>query len=175
MHRPANWPRSSLGSSGWPSGHVGNRRFWPGFGQFHDSRPDLSALDNEFTHRNGQLESPGPATTGVDVQNAISFFDQGLVRMARNNDLHACGMRLDVELRKIVDDVDECAPDSNHLRFRQMGCPPLPVIVTSDGNQRRHGGKLIENLGRSDVSAMNDVIAADCECSRFSPHEPMCI
>jgi hypothetical protein len=162
--------------SGWPSGHLGKGLLGAtALGQFYDSRADLGALDNEFGHGNGQLKSPGPATTRVDVQNSIAFFDQGPMRMARNNHLHAHGMRLDVELRKIVDDVEECASDSNHLRFRQVGCPHLPVIIASDGNQRRQGGKLIENLGRPDVSAMNDVIAADCECSRFSPHESVCV
>ena len=141
--------------------------------QFYGPRAEPGAIDDEFTHRNGQLKSPGSATSRVDVQNAIPFFDQRFVGVARHNHLHTCGMRLDVELRKIVDDVDERASDSNHLSFRQMGCPRLRVIIASDGNERRHGGKLIENLGRPDVSTMNDVIAADCECPRFSPHEPV--
>src|SRR5882724_8009042 len=54
-----------------------------------------------------------------------------------------------------------------------MRRPLLRVIVAPDGKQRRHGGKLIENLGRPDVSAMNDVIAADGECPRFGSHQPM--
>jgi hypothetical protein len=142
-------------------------------GQFDGPRADLGALDDEFTHRNGQLKSPGPATSGVYVQNAIPFFDQRFVRVARNNHLHTCGMRLDVELRKIVDDVDERASDSNYLSFRQMGCPSLRVIIASDGDERRQGSKLVENLGRPDVSTMNNVIAADRERPRVSPHEPV--
>jgi len=95
--------------------------------------------------------------------------------MARNDHLHACGVRLEVELRKIVDDVDECASDANHLGFRQMSGPCLFVIVASDGDERRQRAKLIENLCRPDVPAMNDVIAADCKGSRLRSHEAVSV
>jgi len=145
------------------------------FNQFNGSRADLGTLNNEFTHGNWQLKSPGSATARVDIQNTIPFFDQRFVRMPRNNDLHTRGMRLDVELRKIVDDIDERAADSNHLGLRQMRCPRLGVIITFDGNERRHGGKLIENLRGPDVAAVNDVIAAHRECPRFGSHESVSV
>src|ERR1700731_3475978 len=56
-----------------------------------------------------------------------------------------------------------------------MCSPRLLVIVASDCNERRHGRQLIKNLGRPDVSAMNDVIAADGESPRFRSHQAVSV
>jgi hypothetical protein len=91
------------------------------------------------------------------------------MRMTGNDDTNPRGAGVDIELREIVDDVDEYVAYPDQLGLTQARRPRLRIIIASDGNQRSHGGEFLENLGPADVAAVDDVIAADEKCARLRP------
>jgi hypothetical protein len=80
--------------------------------------------------------------------------------VARHDHPHTGRGRLDVEHRKIMDDVQ---PDPAELEQRscwKRARPGRYVIVAAHRRDRRQGGQRLENRLISDVAAVHDVIAA---------------
>ena len=49
--------------------------------------------------------------------------------------------------------------------------PGLFIVVAADDNERGQGRKIVENPGRADVAAMDDVVATHQEGSRFGAEQ----
>ncbi len=95
--------------------------------------------------------------------------------MARHDDLNACGVRLHVELREIVDCIDEDLADLNELGLAEARRPRPAVVVASHCGNRRDGRERLEHAGIAEVAAVNDAVAALEELDCLGTQETMCV
>ena len=72
-----------------------------------------------------------------------------------------------------MQDVDRYAGQLEHLGLRE---PPRPCLLIDIPANGRHGcnlSKLIENLGRSHITGMNDALGPAQSCDSFWPKQPV--
>jgi hypothetical protein len=133
------------------------RRFAPRPGRVH----------GQFGGRDGQAESARAGASRVDVQHPVALLDRGPVRVAGDDDLHARGDGLEVDLGKVVDHVDEDPAEAKELAFAQAGGPGAAIVVAAHGRDRGDGAKGLQHRGVADVAAVDDVVAAPEEGEDF--------
>src|SRR5262245_19544001 len=79
--------------------------------ELNNPRVDRSVRDQQFGYGDGQLEPARPGTAGVHIEDAVAPLDQRLVGMPRYDDLEPGGDWIEVELRQIMQHVDEDIAD----------------------------------------------------------------
>ena len=87
--------------------------------------------------------------------------------MPGDYDFESRDLRLQIEFRKIVQHEDGNAAEFNDFRLRQSARPGIPVDIAADCTHRRNGCEVLENLGRADISRVNDVLRALQGSARF--------
>ena len=80
--------------------------------------------------------------------------------MAGDHDFESRHLRLQIEFRQIVQHEDGNDAEFDNFRLRQLARPGIPVYVAADRAHRRNGCEVLENLGRADISRVNDVLRA---------------
>jgi len=88
--------------------------------------------------------------------------------VAADYDCKSRGFRLELQLRKIVQDINRNAADFESFGLRQLLCPRTLVDVAAYGGDGSNCGELIDYLGGTDIPGMNDVIrlAQNLKCFR---------
>jgi hypothetical protein len=90
---------------------------------------DLLALDRELGRGDRQAKPARARASRVDVEDAVALLHRRAVRMPRDDDAHAGGARLDVDLREIVDRVDEDLAEADQLALAQALCPRAASLL----------------------------------------------
>ncbi len=78
--------------------------------------------------------------------------------VARDHDVEPGRCRLHIKLREIVQQVDGNAAKLDNVSVRQLTGPYSLVDVAADSSQGCDRGELRQNLGRTDVSGVQDVV-----------------
>lgn len=78
--------------------------------------------------------------------------------MAGNHDSEPCRFRPQIQLSKIVQNINGGAGEFDHFRLCQLARPWCFVDVAADGSDGRDDCELLENLGSANVSGVNDVV-----------------
>lgn len=88
--------------------------------------------------------------------------------MAGHYDLKSSRLRLQIELRQVVQHVDGNARELDALSRRQFARPSILIHVASDGGNRRDGFKFLKNLVRANVPRVDYVfrLAQRLQCFR---------
>jgi len=74
---------------------------------------------------------------------------------------HGCkagGLRLQIQLCQVVQDINRNAADLNYFGFGQRAGPCSFIDVAPNCGERRNGFQLIENFRLADVPCMDDVV-----------------
>jgi hypothetical protein len=116
----------------------------------------------ELQARDGdrQAEALCTGAAGVNVQDAVMPVGFGLVSVAADDDVEAGGFRVEVELFKIVQDVDRDILEFDDCRERKGRGPGLGVHVPANGEDGRDGFELVEDGRAADVTCVNDGLRA---------------
>ncbi len=119
-----------------------------------------AAVDQEFAARNRQLEAARSRTPGIHEQNAIAQARRRVVRVTVNDDAHLGGHRIDVDLREVMNRIDQDLFNAQEFGDGQTRCPRPSVIVAAN---RRDGGEITElgeQAGFAYIAGMHDRVAA---------------
>lgn len=100
--------------------------------QLYDSSGYRFARNDDLGNGYGKLKASRTRASRIDVENPRAFFDEGLVGVARHNNLNACCPWLYIELSKIVDCIDEDFANLNEFCFGQLLCPGTSIVVPSN-------------------------------------------
>ena len=111
----------------------------------------------------GQGEASGAGAAGVDIQDSITTVEFGLVSVAADDDVKAGSFGVEVELFKVVEDVDRDILEFDYSGKRNGTGPGFGVHVAANGEDGCDGFELIQDLGVADVTCVNDGLGV-CEC-----------
>src|SRR5205085_5413462 len=92
-----------------------------------DPGGDAPAFDRELGRRDRQAKPARARASRIDVEDAVALVDRRPVRVARDDDAHAGGARLDVDLGEIVDRVEEDLAEADELALAQALGPRAAV------------------------------------------------
>jgi hypothetical protein len=104
----------------------------------------------------GQGEASGAGAAGVDIQDTIMPVEFGFVSVAADDDVEAGSFGVEVELFKIVKDVDRDILELDYSGKRNGRCPGFGVHVAANGEDGCDGFELAQDLGVADVTCVND-------------------
>ena len=93
--------------------------------------------------------------------------------MAGDDDLASRSQRLQIEPRKIVQDVNGDARNLEEVGLRQLTSPSGLVDVATDRGHRGKRGELIKNFRAPNVTGVNDVLRASQRFQRFRSKQAM--
>ena len=96
-----------------------------------------------------------------------------LVRVAGDHDLDSGGNWIDIELRKIVNNIDENLAELDQFRFRQRVGPCAPVVVAAYYRDRRNTREFINDHRVADITGVDDEITAAQEVNRLRSEKVM--
>jgi hypothetical protein len=116
----------------------------------------------ELEARDGdrQAEALWTGAARIDVEDAIMPVGFEFVSVAADDDLEAGAFRVQVELRKIVQDVDRDILEFDDCRERKARGPGLGVHVAANSENGCYGFELVENGRTADVACVNDSLGA---------------
>ena len=153
--------RSAKVSPGWETAsyfahNAATRRTFTN--QAHESRPEHRfSVISSIASVTGSLNRRGPALPGLRIEHAVNRLDPCPVRVAGNDHVHSAGLRIEVEVMNIVQDVDGAAAEADRpgvgIARRAVG----GVHITPD---RDHGGdpaEVRDDLGPADVAGVDDM------------------
>jgi hypothetical protein len=99
--------------------------------------------------------------------------DDRLVRVAGHHDLDSGGNRIDIELRKIVNDMDANLTDLDQFRFRQRVGPCTPVVIAAHCRDRRNAREFVNDHRIADIAGVDDEITTAQEVDGLWPEKVM--
>ena len=85
------------------------------------------------------------------------------------------GNWIDIELRKIVNNIDENLAELDQFPFRQRVGPCAPVVVAAYYGDRRNAREFINDHRVADITGVDDEITAAQEVNRLRSEKVMCI
>ena len=135
----------------------------------------ISAVHRKPADRHRQFEAPRACAAGIEIQHAISRLLLRNVAVAGDHDSESRHLRLQIELRQIVQHEDGNAAEFDDFRLRQSARPHVFVDVAADRAHRRNGCQVLKNLGRADVSRVNNVLRALQSGERFRAKQSVSI
>mgnify|MGYP001248759752 CR=1 FL=1 len=121
---------------------------------------NLPLRENKLPYRDGQLESPWPRTSRIEIEHAPACLLLRYVAMPRDHDLESGYFWLEVKLRQVMKNVYGNACEFDGFSLRQCASPCAFVDITADGGDWRHFRELFQDVGVTNVSGMNDVLGA---------------
>ena len=141
--------------------------------QHNDFSRDLSRADPHPRHADRQLEPPRPRTARIEIERAVLHLLLRNVAVPRDHDPESRGLRLQIEPRQIVEDINRNPREFNNFRLRETSSPCALVDIAANRRHRRKRRKLLENLRRANVSCVNDVIRPAQRLQRFGTKQPV--
>jgi hypothetical protein len=130
-------------------------------------------LDDEPTYTHRKLESPRPRAAGIEVEHSVACLLLGNVAVPAHHHRKSSRLGLKVQLRQIVQHVDKNPTKFNRLRFRQPAGPPRFVYVAPHSGDRGNARKLFEDLSRTYVPGVNNVIRPAEGLEGRRPQQPV--
>lgn len=90
-----------------------------------------------------------------------------------DHDLESGSFRFQVELRKIVQDIDGNPADLDDFGLRQLARPCSLIDIAANRCDRRKGCERVENFGIAYVAGMNNALTSAQCLERFRPKQAM--
>ena len=126
-------------------------------------RAYFTICNDEPAQSHRKLKSTRTGAPGIEEDHPVPNFLLRHVAVPVNHDFDSCRLRLHIEPRQIMKNIDRNSAEFHHVSLRQLARPCLSVDVASYGRDRRNRAKFIENLSPSNIAAMNDVFGpAQC-------------
>ncbi|HEY6894210.1 MAG TPA: hypothetical protein VI258_08585, partial [Rhodanobacteraceae bacterium] len=117
-----------------------------------DLRHHTSACDVEMRDGDGQSKAAGTRASRVDVDDAVALAHERLVRVPGDDGTDASGVVRKVELREIVQNVDDTIFDGEREGFGKSLRPRTDVVVATHRAHGRERGEIVEDSLASDIA-----------------------
>lgn len=131
-----------------------------GTDHFNNFTAHAAIFDKQFAQAYRQLEASRTGAAGVEIEHSSTDFLLRNMAVAADHDGKSGGLRLDIELREIVQHMDENAGYFEHFGPGQLLCPCSFVNVPAYRGDWGNCRKNFNYFGRADVSSVDDVIRA---------------
>lgn len=95
--------------------------------------------------------------------------------VARDYDLESRRCRLQVELTKIVENINRDAAKFDYFCLRQLSRPGSRVDIASNRRQGRNASEFVENLRRADIARVDDVLRLVQRGNRFGAKQAVSV
>ena len=141
--------------------------------QFDDSGRHYISRNNKFGNRDRQLESSWARTSRIHENNAVAVFNDRFVRVAGHHDSDSGDIWVNIELRKIVNNIDENPAELDQFRFRQRVGPCAPVVVAAYHRDRCNTRELLNDHRVADITRVDDKITAAQKVNRLRSEKVM--
>jgi hypothetical protein len=121
---------------------------------------NLPVVDPKSPQADWELESARAGAAGIEVEHSVSLFHFGLVAVAVNDGAESGSFRLQVELREIVEEVDEDATDFYDFGSGQFAAPGFGIHVAANRGDGSDATERVEDLASADVAGVKNVVTA---------------
>ena len=89
-------------------------------------------------HSDGQVETPWPSASRIEIEHPANSLDPGPMRVAANDDVDPARDWIKLQCFDVVQDVDAAPTEHYLLGLRIMFHPLASIDVPSDRNDRRN-------------------------------------
>ena len=83
--------------------------------------------------------------------------------------------RVEIQFGHVVEDVDEHLPDLQHFGFADGRSPGISIVVSPHRGDRRNFSERAKNVRVSDVTCVDDIVAAPQRLDRFRPEKTVSV
>ena len=139
--------------------------------EFDDSRLGPAVINFQPSNGDRQLEPATAGAPGIEVKDAVFFFDLRFVRVTRNDDI--VPGRVDGELFQIVQNVKSKPADLNIANFRNFELPRISIVVASDRDDRCDLLEFRKDFGFTYVAGVQYQFDAFQSFNGFRPQKPV--
>jgi len=129
-------------------------------GELDELVPKCRALDLDARNRDRQLEPSGARTAWIQKKHASAYFSGGMVRVPGYDSLETCSARVKIESLELVHHIEKAGSYLKNLGDWQGLGPRTLVVVTSHRGDWCDSRKTIQDVGRADVTGMNDEVGS---------------
>ena len=113
-------------------------------------------------HGDGQVETPWPSASRIEIKHPANSLDPGPMRVAANDDVNPARDWIELQCLDVVQDIDAAPAEGYHLGLRILLRPVAGIDVPSDRNDRRNPLESGDNVRRTDVADVDNMRHA-CE------------
>jgi hypothetical protein len=113
-------------------------------------------------HGDGQVETPWPSASRIEIEHPANSLDPGPMRVAANDDVNPARDWIELHCLDVVQDMDAAPAEGYHLGLRILLRPVAGIDVPSDRNDRRNPLESGDNVRRTDVAGEDNMRDA-CE------------
>jgi hypothetical protein len=136
-----------------------------------DGRLKAVGRDVERRKRDRQPETPPARASGIQVEHTADRIDLRHMGMAGDDDVNANRDGIDPQGIEVVQDKNRSVGKSHEFGIGVFAGPVAYIHVSPDCGNRRDPAKLGDDVGASDIAAVNDVIHAGQATFRFRPQQ----
>jgi len=101
-----------------------------------NERPRATCCQIESCQSDGQVETPRPGATGIQIEHPSNRFYLGPMRVAGNDDVHSARYGVQPQFLHIVQHIDGASTESHHFGFGVFFGPLAGVDVPPDRSNR---------------------------------------
>jgi len=93
--------------------------------------------------------------------------------MAGDDSRKSCGIRVTVELRHVMNNIDPVTANLDHVMCGKAARPNISIVIASYTSDGRNASERIQNRWIADVPAMNDHLRVAQRIERLRPNQAM--
>ncbi len=143
--------------------------------KIHQFRPKTTGAGTQEGERYGKTKATGPCAAGVEQKDAVAICDGSFVRVAADYDGDAGSDRIEVEIWKGVDEIEEVSIEFDGLSGRQGRAGSAAIDIAADGGQGGEGAQGVENSRVPHIAGVQDVIGVPKSDQSFRAQEAVSI
>ena len=143
--------------------------------QMMDKRLEIACGQIQSRHSGGQLETPRPSASRIEMEHPANSLDPGLMRVTANDDVNPARDWIQLQCFDVMQDIDATPAEGDHLGLRITFRPWRSVDVPSDRNDGRDPLQCCDNVWRTDVAGMDDMRHACEELLNFRTQQPVSV
>ena len=139
----------------------------------HDLSTNASALNNQPSDTDRQLESPWSRAAGIEIEDAVARLLLRNMTVPGYYNFETSCFGLQIELGQIMQDVDRNTRELDRFSLGQPARPRPFVDVPADGCDRRNCREFVEDFRSAYVSSVDDVLGSTECVDRFGTKQAM--
>jgi len=105
----------------------------------------------------GQLKTPRPSASRVEIHHPINGLDPWLMRVSRNDYVNSTRTRIELQFLQVVQNVDGASAEPYYLRVGKVLRPVAGIDVPSDRSHRCNPAEPGDNIWASDIAGVDDM------------------
>jgi hypothetical protein len=121
------------------------------------------------------VETAWTSAAGVDVEDAISFFNQGSVGVTGYDAGDSSGLRVDIKGCQIVKDVNALSLKFDGLCGWDSSSPSTSINITPNNSDWGNGSESIQDFRFPYISGMDDVLDILERFNGFRTEQAVCV